>query len=93
MATKCIETESAELVELKTVTWASSLLEDKGWKKLDYTCDAKRVVDMVSDRRELTYWWYRNDIIEVKSRFFRFNWVLEWTARERNSGAEAVAKY
>lgn len=68
-----IEAQLAKMAELKAIKWASSLLEEKGWEKVDWRSDAKRVVDIVSFQGEPTSWWYRKYIIEIQNRLLRQN--------------------
>lgn len=84
---------TAEAAEMGAINWAAAMAEERGWDKMTWRSDAKRVVGMVVDAGDQISWWHRKNILEIKKRFKNRNWFLEWIPRVSNVGAEAMAKW
>ncbi|KAF3434966.1 hypothetical protein FNV43_RR22053 [Rhamnella rubrinervis] len=79
--------------ELVSLNWASKLAETKNWRNIQWEVDAKEVVKIVHSMEEPSNWFTAHDILELRSRFVRIDWSLNWISRTCNGVADLAAKF
>ena len=91
--TKLFKCYSAMDAEIQAIEWASSKAEHSGWKNIQWSIDAKEVTKIILDSSFPANWssWY--EIQNLRIRFGRGDWKLEWNRREQNIVADSTAKY
>lgn len=91
--TKLIGCKNVKCAELAALQWASSIAEQKGWIKLQWSSDAKGVVDTINSSEELDAWDTCSDILQTRESCPRFNWDLFWNHRSANQAADSIAAF
>lgn len=83
---------SAREAETKALRWASDIAVREEWKQVQWVSDALNVVKEINSSHAPEGWNTRYDMIKIKDNFKRQDWKLEWTCREENCAADAIAK-
>lgn len=78
-------TLSPEKAEIKTLVWATEIVSSKGSELVEWRCDAQRVVDQIMTIEEPNIWHTINDLLLLRQRFQRGDWILLWTNIEANT--------
>lgn len=92
IATRLINARCSEEAKVRTINWASTMLESKNWEKLEWRCDAARVVDQIQHPGEALKWSTRNHILEIRNMFITNWWKIAKVTRESNCIADCAAK-
>lgn len=83
---------NAHEAEVRTLEWASKMLEEENLVDLMWSSDDLRLVKEISKKEEPSAWNARGLIIQIRQRFYHFNWPLNWNHRSSNGLADWVAK-
>lgn len=77
--------------EVKTLEWATSVALEKNWDHIDWSMDAKNVVELINSDKpgECET---QPFVTNIRARLHNLDWNLCWNARCTNCLADAVAK-
>lgn len=75
MASRLMTSESAFVAEVRTLEWASELIEKQGWNKVTWATDSDLAVIEILSKNEPEGWSTRHLFLEIKRRFHSFDWV------------------
>lgn len=56
LATKRFDPQTAEQLEIRTFEWAMEVAKSKDWPRVDWRCDAQRVVNQVQANATPSSW-------------------------------------
>ncbi|KAF3436717.1 hypothetical protein FNV43_RR19464 [Rhamnella rubrinervis] len=79
--------------ELEALNWAASFAEEGNWKQVCWEVDALEVVKAIKSAEEPTNWYAFYRVLELRKRFGRSDWDLNWQSRICNSVADLLAKH
>lgn len=80
-------------VEAKAIRWAAELMDEIGWRNLEWTFDGAPAVEEITSTKDPCRWSTRFDMLKVQSLFAPNGWKIGWQSRLANSLADATSKW
>lgn len=91
--TKLVQCKNAWCAEIAALNWAAGIAEEKGWYKAQWSSDAKGVTELINSKEEPEARDSYYDILQIRERFARSFWSLEWSPRSANKAADSIASF
>lgn len=92
-ASKMFEPMTAELIDFRTLKWAPEVATTKNWPRMEWRCDALRVINQVQRGTYPCIWDSWDLVWGIRSLLAGRIWSLVWTPREANLDANKAPKF
>lgn len=91
VAAKLSNAASVFDAEVAAILWAAEVAANKAWTLIEWSSDAKSVVQVIVSDANPEDWYSRYNLLRIKSFFLRFNWKILWHHRSSNRLADSLA--
>lgn len=90
IASSIIDCESVLEAEVKAIGMETTMAEELRWNNLIFSSNSKISVNIINSKGDPKGWGIKMEVMQIKSRFSCFNWLLEWNHWSSNSLTDRV---